>query len=338
MTTPLRIGILGTAQIARQFITGVRPSKVVDVVAVASRDAERARAYAAEFDIARSHGSYEALLDDPNVEAIYNPLPNSLHAEWSMKAVRAGKHVLCEKPLATSGAEAIQMFEAARAAGRILLEAYPYLAQPQTAKTREVLASGGIGRPELIRTSFGVPFADPTNIRLKPDLAGGALMDAGSYCVSFVCVMAGERPSAVTAFARWGETGVDRTLVATLEFASGLVAQVAASFATAYHRHAQIAGDQGVIETLFLNHPPLGGAPMIQIRRGATAAGELQTIDVPGGNGFFFEAESFVRHVRGAPNAWTGATPAQSVDIAFTLEALLASARSGERVLVPAIT
>jgi predicted dehydrogenase len=338
MTRPVRIGVLGTAQIARQFISAVASSEHVEIAAVASRDGERARAYAAEYGIANAYGSYEALLADREIEAIYNPLPNSLHAEWSMKAARAGKHVLCEKPLATSGAEATLMFETARATGTVLLEAYPYLAQPQSARTLELVRSGAIGQLQLIRASFGVPFSDPTNIRLKPDLAGGALMDAGSYCVSFVCVVAGERPVAATAFARFGETGVDRTLVATLEFASGLVAQVAASFATAYHRHAQVAGERGVLETLFLNHPPIGGAPMVQIRRGATAAGEVETFTVPGGNGFLYEAESFAAVLRGHAEAWTGATPAQSVDIAFTLEAILASARSGSRVAIPEIT
>jgi len=332
---PLRIGILGAAKIARQFVEGVAPSPLVKVVAVASREAAKAAAFAAEFAIPRALGSYEALLADPAIDAVYNPLPNSLHAEWSIKAAAAGKHVLCEKPLAVSDAEARAMFDAARRHGVHLVEAYPYLAQPQTLKTRELLRSGAIGKPQLIRASFGVPFSDPTNIRLMPDLAGGSLMDAGSYCVSFVRVMAGERPSRVQAMARWGDTGVDRTLLASIEFPSGLVAQVASSFTTAYHRQGQIAGDNGIIDTWFLNHPPLGGPPVLQLRTGATVAATLETITVEGGNGFRYEAESFARLVGGDPAGWNGATAEESIDIAATLAALLASARSGTPVAVP---
>ncbi len=331
-SAPLRIGVLGAANIARQFIAAVKPSPLVAVSAVASRDADKAAAFAKETGVGRSLGSYEALLADPDIDAIYNPLPNSLHATWSIKAVEAGKHVLCEKPLAATGAEAQAMFAAAAKHGVHLVEAYPYLSQPMTLRVRELVAAGAIGRPQLIRTSFGVPFSDPTNVRLKADLAGGALMDVGSYAVSFARILAGERPSRVHAVARWAETGVDRTLVGTLEFPGGAIAQVAASFATGYHRHAQIAGETGSIDTQYLNHPPMGGPAAFQIRRGPTAATASETVDVPGGNGFLLEAESFARLVSGGAAHWNGATPAESIDIALTLEALLNSARSGKAV------
>ena len=152
-----------------------------------------------------------------------NPLPNSLHAEWSIRAANVGKHVLCEKPLATSASEVRAMFEAAARNGVYLAEAYPYRAQPQTLKLRELLKENAIGRLQLIQAAFGFPLSDASNIRLNPALAGGSLMDAGCYPVSLVRTIAGERPNRVHAVARWSESGVDRTLVATIEFASGLL-------------------------------------------------------------------------------------------------------------------
>ncbi len=328
MAHPLRIGILGAADIAKQFVKAVATSPLVTVAGVASRSQAKAEAFAREHGIAVAFGSYDAMLTDKNIDAIYNPLPNSLHAAWSIRACEAGKHVLCEKPLAVSELEARSMFEAARRGKVLLYEGYPYLAQPMTRDVRRLVADGAIGRPQIIRATFGVPFSDPTNIRMITDLAGGAVMDAGSYAVSFVRVIAGERPSRVTAVAQYAETGVDKTAVATLEFKSGLLAQVSASFATGYHRHGHVMGDKGYIETMYLNHPPLGGATSYQIRRGTTAASPIDTVPVPEGNGFLLEAESFARAVSGGAPHWTGATDAESVDIAATLAAILESART----------
>src|SRR6478752_7119006 len=209
----LRIGILGAANIARLFAAGVRASQSVSVAAIAARDARRAQVFADEVGIACVHPTYEALLADPTIDAVYNPLPNSLHAQWSIRALDAGKHVLCEKPLATSGGEARAMFDAARRNRRHLAEAYPYRAQPQTLKLRELLQQNAIGRVQLIQASFGFPLADAANIRMNPTLAGGALMDAGCYPVSFVRMVAGSRPARVQALAQWSDSGVDRTLV-----------------------------------------------------------------------------------------------------------------------------
>ncbi len=332
---PVRIGVLGAAAIARDFIKGVKPSSVVRVTAVASRSAEKAAAFAKGNGLERSFGSYDAMLADKDIDAIYNPLPNSLHAPWSVRAADAGKHVLCEKPLAATETEAKAMFGAAKRNGVHLVEAYPYLAQPMTLEVRKLIKDGAVGKPQLIRASFGIPFSDPNNIRLIADLAGGAVMDVGSYSSSFIRVTAGERPKRVHAVARWGETGVDRTLVGTFEFASGLLAQVAASFATGYQRHAQVAGDKGCIETMYLNHPPIGGPASFQIRRGVTGMTPIETIPVPEGSGFLLEAESFARLVSSGDEAqWTGATPQESIDIAAMLEALIKSARQGSPVSI----
>jgi xylose dehydrogenase (NAD/NADP) len=326
-STALRIGVLGAAAIARQLIAGVASSTTVRVTTVASRDLAKAKQFAKESGIERACGSYKELLADPEIDAIYIPLPNALHAEWAIRAADAGKHVLCEKPLAMSRAEAVAMFEAARRNGVHLVEAFPYRAQPQTQKLRELIEAKAIGRIQTINSNFGVAFSDPANIRLNAELGGGALLDAGSYAVSLVRLVAGERPARVNATSH-GFHGVDRTTVALLEFENGIFAQVSCSFATAYHRHALIAGDEGIIETTYLNHPPIGGAPEIFLRRGVTVNTPRERIETAGGNGFLGEAESFQRLVAHGPAHWTGATPEESIDIAATLEAIAKSAKT----------
>ena len=332
----LRIGILGAANIARLFAAGVRPSQKVAVVAVAARDAGRARKFADETGITRVHPTYDALLADPAIDAIYNPLPNSLHAEWSIRALDAGKHVLCEKPLATSGQEARAMFDAAKRNDRHLAEAYPYRAQPQTLKLGELLRQNAIGRVQLIQASFGFPLADAANIRMNPALAGGALMDAGCYPVSFVRMVAGSRPARVQALAQWSDSGVDRTLVASLEFASGLIAQISCTFATARHRHAFIAGDEGTIATSYFNDTSATFPPLLELRRGTGWDAQRDIVETASTNGFLAEAEAFRELVVNGPAHWTGATPDESIDIALTLEALAASARRNASVDVGA--
>jgi xylose dehydrogenase (NAD/NADP) len=326
---PLRIGVLGAANIARAFAAGCASSSEVEVAVVASRDLAKSKSFAAEVGIPRALGSYQALLEDKDIEAVYIPLPNSMHAQWAIRAAEAGKHVLCEKPLALDAKEARAMFKAAEKHNVILREAYPYLAQPQTAQLRAWLAEEAIGRLRLIRSTFGILFVDPSNIRLNPTLGGGALYDAGSYAVSLIRIVAGARPVRVQAVAQTDANGVDLTTIANLEFADGLLAQSTCSFATAYHRHASIAGDKGVIETNYLNHPPTGGPAVLQIRRGVPMTIPFEAARVPDGNGFRLETKSFARLVRGEENAWSGATPQESIDIALTLDAIRESAGSG---------
>jgi xylose dehydrogenase (NAD/NADP) len=323
---PLRVGILGAAGIAREFCAGVRGSAKLAVVAIASRQLEKSQAFARDFGIGTAHSSYDALLADDGVDALYNPLPNALHAPWSIRAAEAGKHVLCEKPLALNANEARAMFDAATRNGVHIVEAYPYLSQPQTLTLQELVASGAIGRLTLVQASFGFTQNDPANIRLSPALGGGALMDAGSYPVSLVRVLAGAAPVRVSAAATWTESGVDRTMAATLEHASGLLAQISCSFATGDHRRALITGEDGVIETNYWNHTTPERPAVLHLRRGAKNRGGYETIEVAQANGFRAEAESFADLIAGG--AWTGATPAQSLDIARTLDALAASART----------
>jgi predicted dehydrogenase len=307
-------------------------------VAVASRDAAKGKGFAAEMGIPGAYDSYEALLADREIDAIYNPLPNSLHAEWSIRAVEAGKHVLCEKPLAATASEARAMFGAAKRNGVCLVEGFPYRAQPQTLKLRELLDAGAVGRVQLIQASFGFTISDGPNIRLDPSLAGGALMDAGSYPVSLVRMVAKEGPTRVSALAKWTDSGVDRTLVATLEFPSGLLAQISCSFDTAVHRQALIVGTEGILQTTFFNHPSPAAPPILHLRRGKGWDSAAEILEVPATNGFLGEAESFERLVRQGPQQWTGATPEESMDNSLTLEALLRSARSGKPVDIDAST
>ncbi len=318
-TRPIRIGVLGAANIARAFIAGVAPSSNVEVPAVASRNLERARTFVAELGIMRAFGSYEALLADPDIDAVYNPLPNSLHAEWSIKALKAGKHVLCEKPLATTAAEARDMYVAAREAGRLLAEAYPYRAQPQTIEMLRLIASRELGRPRMIQAAFGFTMQDAANIRLDPTLGGGALMDAGSYPISLVRMLSGALPVAVNASALWSESGVDTGLIANLDFADGLLAQVACTFSTGVHRHAVIGCEKGAIMTSFSNHTGPDMPAVLHVKRGTGWTERFEPMHLPTTNGFLAEAETFAAALRGG-FPWNGISEVESVDVAVMLE------------------
>jgi len=339
-TPSLRMGILGAANIAKQFARDVRPSQLVSVVAVASRSEYNARTFAAAQGIARWHGSYEALLADPEVDAIYLPLPNSLHAEWAMAAARAGKHVLCEKPLALSAADARAMFDAARTHGVMLLEGYPWWFQPQTGDLLELLHSGAIGSVRSVQASFGFTVGNPqANIRLKPELGGGALLDAGSYVTSLIRLVMGEAPKSVMAHATWADSGVDISLMATLLFADGRRAQLSCAMDTANHRRATITGTQGTIETEYLNHisdtpgHPWGYLPsQLRVRRGIPNSVPFEEVRSPSGSGFRFCAEAFAQVVAAKDFAAIDRAAQASVDIAATLEALARSAREGRAV------
>jgi predicted dehydrogenase len=332
---PLRFGILGTAKIARSFVAGVRPSQLAAVTSVASRDAAKAHAFAQEAGLARHFASYEALLSDRDIDAVYIPLPNGLHAEWSIRALQAGKHVLCEKPLSATAAEARAMFDAARQHGVHLVEGYPYRVQPQTLKLRELLAGGVIGEVRLIQGSFGFTLGAGDNVRLNPQLAGGALMDIGTYPVSLARMIAKARPIRVHAAAEWSTSGVDRALAATLEHESGLLAQNTCSFNTCVHRQALIAGTHGVIQTTYLNHTSSASQAVLQLRVGTDKDAVDSIVHTSTINGFLAEADAFARLVSDGPAQWPGTTPEESIDGMLTLDAIRESARSGGTVEIP---
>ncbi len=341
----LRIGILGCANIARAFARDVANSPHVQVLAVASRDAAKAAAFAAEFKLPQHHASYEDLLADAAVQAIYLPLPNSLHAEWAMRAAQAGKHVLCEKPLALSGAQARKMYRVATEQQVILLEAYPYYFQPQTGAMLELLHGGAIGSVQTVQASFGFTLREPLgNIRMDPRLGGGALLDAGSYPLSLIRLVMGQAPHSVWAHARWGQGGVQRGVdiatTATLLYSDGRTAQMACAMDVATHRHATIVGTGGAIETEYLNHTstqagghPLGFLPsQLRVRRGVANAVPFDAVHSAVGSGFAFAAEAFAGLVARQDFAAAARAAAASVDIACTLEAIARSARAGRVV------
>jgi len=221
----IRWGILSTAKIARKALVGaIRASSNGELAAVASRSGERARAFAREEGIPVAHGSYEALLDDDGMDAVYLPLPNSLHREWSIRAAEAGKHVLCEKPLALDPAECLEMAAAASAHGVSLMEAFMYRFHPRTERALEMVRSGAIGELKQIRSSFTFPLDRPDDIRWSRELGGGALMDVGCYCVDVSRALAGREPVEVRAMANFHTTGVDRQMAGSLRFEDGLLA------------------------------------------------------------------------------------------------------------------
>jgi len=270
--------------------------------------------------------SYEQLLAARDIDAVYIPLPNSLHAHWSIAAARAGKHVLCEKPLALTESEALEMFAAADAAGVVLLEAFPFLFQPQMFQIEQLVASGAIGDIRAVSAFCGFSLGNPQDIRLDAKLGGGALLDAGCYAVSFIRQIVGCRPARVSAAARWqGE--VDQTLAATLEFDSGVLGQITCSFASGLHRAAIVAGSDGVIETEYQNHTIRSEAPSFRLRRGSDWRTPIETIAVPRADGFHLELDAFVEFIRSGSNDSLARRRAASIDNAWTLAAIHADAR-----------
>jgi D-xylose 1-dehydrogenase (NADP+, D-xylono-1,5-lactone-forming) len=244
MANRIRWGILGTGDINRKLLRGARRSDAVEVVAVASRDPQRAAAYALEHAIPRGYGSYEAMLDDPGIDAVYISVPNSLHHPWTMAALDAGKHVLCEKPYTRRPAEVTEAFDAADRAGLVLSEAFMWRHTRQTQHLLELLPR--IGPLQTIRATFSFVLENPDNIRLRADLDGGSLMDVGCYCVSGSRLLAGEEPATVFAYQDVGPSGVDVRLSGLLRFPGGVVAEFTSAFTTD-HEGLEAIGTAGSI-------------------------------------------------------------------------------------------
>jgi predicted dehydrogenase len=242
----LRLGIISTARINAMILHGASQTDRVDVAAVASRDRDRAKAYARAHGIPRAFGSYEELLEDAGVDAVYVSLPNSLHVDWSVRALEAGKHVLCEKPLTREPAEAERAVETAARSGRVLQEAFMYRHNPQTARLLELVGGDAIGRLQLVRTYLRFRLSDHADIRLDPSLAGGSLMDLGCYCVHVARALAGE-PERVYAEQLVGPTGVEVALQGALSFAGGVVAQFDSSFLAPRRQGLEVVGDEGTL-------------------------------------------------------------------------------------------
>jgi D-xylose 1-dehydrogenase (NADP+, D-xylono-1,5-lactone-forming) len=324
----MRWGILGPGRIARSFLTGLARSATERAVAVGSRDLDRARAVADDFDVPRAYGSYPELLDDEAVEAVYVALPNSMHAPWSEAAARAGKHVLCEKPLGRSAAEAEAMFEVARECGVWLMEAFMYRFHPRTLALAALVARGDIGEPRLVRASFGFTVTDTANVRLSADLAGGALMDVGCYPVNAARMLAGPVVG-VTATARWAATGVDETLAGTLDHAGGALSVVSCSLASSHHNVVQLVGSEGVVAVPVAFTPP-PDRPSVLVHTPGARGGEPREIRFDPVDQYTAEAEGFAALVAAGHDAAADLPQmplAESLDNAATINALLGAAR-----------
>ncbi|MBT8395595.1 MAG: Gfo/Idh/MocA family oxidoreductase, partial [Gemmatimonadetes bacterium] len=218
-------GVISTAKIGQRAVNpAIQASSNGELLAVASRDAGKARAFAEEAGIPTSYGSYQALLDDPSIDAVYNPLPNSLHREWTIRAVEQGKHILCEKPLALDAAECREMEAAAAANGVKLMEAFMYRFHPRTERVLEMVREGEVGDIRQIRSSFTFPLDRPDDIRWDRELGGGALMDVGCYCINVSRTLAGREPVEVRAMANFRDGGVDQQMAGSLRFEDGLLA------------------------------------------------------------------------------------------------------------------
>jgi predicted dehydrogenase len=325
---PVRWGLLSTARINERTIAAARESDHADVVAVAGRDLERTRAYAREHGIERGYGAYDELLADPDVEAVYVSLPNSLHAEWSIRALEAGKHVLCEKPFSRRAADAVAAFDAADLNGVLLMEAFMYRHHPQTHAMTELVQNGAVGEPRFVRAAFAFNavrlFGDAPNIRFAAELDGGALMDLGAYCVSAARLIGGE-PRRAYGTQRSGPSGVDVAFAGTLEYDSGLIASFECAFDIETRSELEVLGTDG---RLVVQEPVRIETPGIDLwtREGMTRV-ECESADP-----YRLQLENFSAAIRGDGQPLLGRNDA--VGQARTLEALVESARIGTVVAV----
>jgi predicted dehydrogenase len=296
---PLRLGILGAARIAPAAL--LRPARdlpAATVVALAARDRTRAETFARRHDIPRVHTSYADLLADPEIDAVYNPLPNSLHCEWTVRALEAGKHVLCEKPIASNADEARHMAEAAEKTGRVLMEAFHYRYHPLAARMREIVASGELGRIRRIEAALCFPLLRRGDIRFDLSLAGGALMDAGCYAVNCVRFLADAEPEVVSARARLSSPGVDRRMDAELRFEGERLGKVTASLLSAslLRLSARVVGDEGELAVFNFVMPQLFHRLRVKTPRGSRSE------RVAGDATYTCQLRAFIRAVReGAP-------------------------------------
>ena len=315
MSDPVRWGLLSTARINEAILEGARQSERTEVVAVASRDRARADAYAQERGLARAHGSYEALLEDDGIDVVYNSLPNSLHVEWSVRALEAGKHVLCEKPMDRRVEAVEHAFDTAERTGRLLMEAFMYRHHPQTLKAVELVQDGAIGELRQLRSRFSFTLEDETDVRLLPELDGGALMDLGCYCISMQRVLAGE-PELVFGRQRIGGRGVDVGFTGALQFAGDLFGEFHCGFDLPEGNGLEAVGSDG---TLVVKDPVRCRDPHVEVNG--------ERIDVEDVDRYYLQVENFSAAVRGQAQPLLGREDA--LGQARTIAALYRSAESG---------
>jgi D-xylose 1-dehydrogenase (NADP+, D-xylono-1,5-lactone-forming) len=317
-------GILSTARIGGALVGGARETDAAQIVAVASRSEARAQAFADTHAIPRAHGTYEALLADPEVQAVYVPLPNAMHVDWTVKALQAGKHVLCEKPMDRRPERVAHAFDVAQAAGLVLSEAFMWRHDPQTVRLRALLDDGAVGALRLVRASFSFPLAGDGDVRLDPALDGGALMDVGCYCVSAARLVAGGEPRSVAAEAVSGPSGVDVRLTGSLRFDADLLATIDCGFDMAPRGELEVVGAEGRI---LLADPWHGRAPRLVVQR---SGDEPEIIDVAPVDSYRLELEDMAAAIGGERPPLLGR--ADALGQARTIEALYRSAAEGRAV------
>jgi predicted dehydrogenase len=320
---PVRWGVLSTARINDLVIRGARKSDRVDVLAVASRDQARADEYARRNGYARAYGSYEALLEDPDVEAVYISLPNSLHVEWSIRALEAGKHVLCEKPLDRRPEEVERAFDAADRADRLLMEAFMWRHHPQTLRLKELVDDGAIGELRLVGSGFSFQLMRLEDVRMRAELQGGSLLDVGCYCVSAARLLAGE-PELVYGEQVLSPSGVDVRFAATLRFPGDVLVHFDCAFDLPLRGVLEAVGSAG---SLLASDPfILGDGRSLELRR----ADEVEQVAAGHTNKYQLEFENLSDAIRGRANPLLGREDA--LGQARTLDALLCSAEAGHPV------
>jgi predicted dehydrogenase len=322
MTTPadrVQLGILGTGGILTRFLPGARRSASTDVVAVASREGERARTFAAAEGIPRAFDSYDALLADPDVDAVYIPLPNAMHHPWTMRSLAAGKHVICEKPYSTSAAEVGEAHDLADASGLVLTEGFMWRHSPHALRFVDELPR--IGELRTIRSTFSFQIQSEEDIRLSRDLAGGSLMDVGTYCVSASRLVAGREPMAALGVAWPAPSGVDDRFSGILDFGEGVVATLTSGFRSP-HSSIEAIGSKG---SLSLDDPFQGHATTLIGPDGFRE--EIARVDP-----YELELDDFAAAIRGEHPVRLGR--ADALGQARALAALYESAESGRQVAV----
>jgi predicted dehydrogenase len=263
----MRWGVLSTARIARKtVIPAIGAAANAELVAIASRDGERSEKVGQEFGIPRRYGSYEALLSDAEVDAVYAPLPNALHGRWTIAAAEAGKHVLCEKPLAPTAAECERMRAAALSHGVGLMEGFMYRFHPRTERLIEMVRGGAVGAVHSIHSTFTFPLTRPADVRWSPDLGGGSLLDVGCYCVNVSRTLAGGEPLEAQAWQSTARCGVDERLHGSLRFAGGVVAQFDCGFTTDRRQWVEVAGSEASLVMASAFRPGAGDREIFEHR------------------------------------------------------------------------
>jgi predicted dehydrogenase len=323
--TELRWGIIGPGRIAPRIVRALSQSKRGELVAVASRDPARAEAFATRFGVRQSFGSYEALLEASDIDVVYVSLPNHLHAAWTIRALEARKHVLCEKPLALRVDEVDAIIAAGERAGRIAAEGFMYLHHPQTIRALELAHSGALGQLQLVNGSFAFFLTYPNDPRVDPTMGGGSLWDVGCYPVSFSRRIAGQEPESLGAYARFDDQGVDRTFIGQLQFPSGLLAQFDSGFAAQDRERIEIVGSDAtlVLDAPFLPEPD-GPPPSVTIWRGRAAS----PVEVPSVDQYHAEVEDLMSVI--LDGGQQRLTLASSRGNVATLVALDRAARGGD--------